>query len=75
MSLQSEQLTENIASPSLHDQYYKSALVVIPCLNEEQTVGRVIKNIPKNIPGISSIQVLVIDDGSSDETVNRARAA
>ncbi len=75
MSLQSEQFTENIASPSLHDQYYKSALVVIPCLNEEQTVGRVIKNIPKNIPGISSIQVLVIDDGSSDETVNRARAA
>ena len=53
----------------------RSLLVVIPCLNEERTVARVIASIPAQIDGITSVRVLVLDDGSSDATAERARAA
>jgi glycosyltransferase involved in cell wall biosynthesis len=49
-------------------------LVAIPCLNEAVTIGNVISSIPKSIQGISEITVLVVDDGSSDETVDIAIA-
>jgi glycosyltransferase involved in cell wall biosynthesis len=48
-------------------------VVQIPCLNEEKTLGDVLKNIPKKIPGIDEIEVLVIDDGSTDKTVEVAK--
>ncbi len=53
----------------------KSLLVVIPCLNEEQTVARVIAGVPKSIPGIAVVQVVVMDDGSTDSTAKRASEA
>ena len=46
----------------------------IPCLNEEETLPLVLESIPKEIPGIDEIIVLVIDDGSSDRTVEVAKA-
>ncbi len=49
-------------------------LVVIPCLNEEKTVGSVIRGVPTQIPGIARIEVVVIDDGSDDKTAGVARA-
>ncbi len=48
-------------------------VVQIPCLNEEKTLPLVLQSIPKKIPGVDSIEVLVIDDGSADETVKVAR--
>jgi glycosyltransferase involved in cell wall biosynthesis len=48
-------------------------LIQIPCLNEEETLPLVIKSIPKKIKGISSIKILVIDDGSTDNTVAVAK--
>ncbi len=45
-----------------------SLLVVIPCLNEEPTVGRVVAGVPRNIVGISRLEIVVIDDGSTDKT-------
>lgn len=48
-------------------------IVQIPCLNEEATLPLVIKSIPKKIQGIDVIDVLVIDDGSTDRTVAVAR--
>jgi len=42
--------------------------IIIPALNESATIGRVIKEIPNSIKGISEIIVVVIDDGSTDET-------
>lgn len=45
----------------------------IPCLNEEQTLPAVLDSIPTAIPGIDEIIVLVIDDGSTDRTVEVAR--
>lgn len=47
--------------------------IQIPCLNEEGTLPSVLNDIPKKIPGITSIELLVINDGSSDRTVEVAR--
>jgi glycosyltransferase involved in cell wall biosynthesis len=49
-------------------------LVAMPALNEAATIGEVIRRIPRAIEGMASVDVLVIDDGSTDETVNIARA-
>lgn len=48
-------------------------IVQIPCLNEEETLPVTIKDIPRNIPGIDCVEVLVIDDGSTDRTSQVAR--
>lgn len=48
-------------------------VVQIPCLNEEQTLPLVLADIPKKIPGVSSIEILVIDDGCTDKTVAVAK--
>lgn len=48
-------------------------VVQIPCLNEEATLPLVLSSIPKNIVGIDEIIVLVIDDGSTDNTLAVAR--
>ncbi|MFH1038938.1 MAG: glycosyltransferase [PVC group bacterium] len=50
-------------------------IVQIPCLNEEETIGQTIRDIPREIPGIDSVEVLVIDDGSTDRTREAAREA
>ncbi len=47
--------------------------VIIPALNEEQTISSVISKIPKTISGITSVYVIVIDDGSVDSTVAKAK--
>ncbi len=46
---------------------------MIPSFNEESTLGLVISEIPKKIPKIDSIQILVIDDGSTDKTAELAK--
>ncbi|WP_194422075.1 glycosyltransferase family 2 protein [Microbacterium abyssi] len=48
--------------------------VQIPCLNEEETLPLVLSSIPREIPGIDEIHILVVDDGSSDRTVEVARS-
>lgn len=48
-------------------------IVQIPCFNEEATLPSTIADIPKKIDGIDEIEILVIDDGSSDRTVQVAR--
>ncbi|MEP5730544.1 MAG: glycosyltransferase family 2 protein [Sulfitobacter sp.] len=50
-------------------------IVQIPALNEEETLAVAIKAIPRSIPGVSSVEVMVIDDGSTDNTVAVAKAA
>src|SRR6478672_7359376 len=48
-------------------------IVQIPCLNEEATLAATIADIPRQIEGIDSVELLVIDDGSTDRTVEVAR--
>ena len=47
--------------------------VQVPCLNEEQTLPLVLAGIPKKIPGVDTIEILIIDDGSTDRTLEVAR--
>ncbi|ARC57427.1 Undecaprenyl-phosphate mannosyltransferase [Frondihabitans sp. 762G35] len=48
--------------------------VQVPCLNEETTLPSVLESIPKSIPGVDELHILVIDDGSTDRTVEVAKA-
>lgn len=50
-------------------------IVTIPALNEEENIGAVIREIPRQIEGIEKVEVLVLNDGSSDRTVEVARQA
>lgn len=50
-------------------------VIIIPAYNEEKTIADVINRIPQNINGISEKQVIVIDDGSEDRTVELAKQA
>ena len=50
-------------------------VVTIPALNEEADIAAVIREIPREIPGVSKVEVIVIDDGSSDSTVKVALEA
>lgn len=48
-------------------------VVQIPCFNEEKTLPLVLVEIPKKIEGIDKIEVQIIDDGSTDKTVEIAK--
>jgi glycosyltransferase involved in cell wall biosynthesis len=48
-------------------------VVSIPALNEERTIGKVITGIPRDLPGVATVEVVVVDDGSSDQTGSIAR--
>jgi glycosyltransferase involved in cell wall biosynthesis len=67
-------IEDRTASPIRGSEQLKMKLVVqIPCLNEEDTLGATLVDIPRSIPGIDSIEILIIDDGSTDRTVDVAR--
>ena len=48
-------------------------IIQIPCLNEEQTLPATIADLPRSYEGIDEVELLVIDDGSTDRTVEVAR--
>lgn len=48
-------------------------IVQIPCLNEEETLPATLADIPREIEGIDTVEVLIIDDGCTDRTVEIAR--
>ena len=50
-------------------------LVAIPCLNEARNVGDVIRSVPRELEGIQRVDILVVDDGSTDGTIQVAREA
>lgn len=50
-------------------------IVTIPAYDEEATIGEVIREVPRGMAGVDEVEVLVLDDGSRDRTVEVARAA
>lgn len=53
----------------------RKLIIQIPCLNEEQVIATTLAQIPRQVPGFDCVEVLIIDDGSTDRTVEVARAA
>lgn len=49
-------------------------IIQIPCFNEEATLPITLADLPRQLPGVDEVEVLVIDDGSSDRTVEVAKA-
>lgn len=49
-------------------------IIQIPCFNEEKTLPLVFEGMPRHIPGIDVIEYQIIDDGSTDNTVEVARS-
>ncbi len=49
-------------------------IIQIPCFNEAETLPATLAAIPRRMPGITSVEILIIDDGSTDGTVDVARS-
>lgn len=49
-------------------------IIQIPCFNEEQTLAVALRDLPRSLPGVSEVEWLVVDDGSSDRTSEVAAA-
>ncbi len=48
-------------------------VILIPAFNEEKSLGKVLEKIPQKIKGVDQIDVLVVNDGSTDQTAAIAR--
>ncbi len=48
-------------------------IIQIPAYNEEENIEEVLKEIPRKIEGIDEIKILLINDGSTDKTVEKAK--
>jgi glycosyltransferase involved in cell wall biosynthesis len=49
-------------------------IIQIPCRNEEATLGLTLNVLPRALPGVNIVERLVVDDGSTDQTIQVARA-
>ncbi len=56
---------------TLLSQLYKDILILIPAYNEQDSVGNVIDEVRKSLPGVD---IVVVNDGSSDRTAEVAQA-
>ena len=48
-------------------------IIQIPCYNEEDMLPLTVRDLPTSLPGVDELQLLVVDDGSTDRTVEVAR--
>ncbi|EDX73864.1 glycosyl transferase, group 2 family protein [Coleofasciculus chthonoplastes PCC 7420] len=49
-------------------------IIQIPCYNEEATLGLTLSELPRQVPGVDTVEWLIINDGSIDQTVEVAKA-
>lgn len=59
----------------LVDKKDQTLVVIIPAYNEEETIGNVVRSIPRDIEGISEVLVVIVNDGSKDNTVSESLSA
>jgi len=52
----------------------KKLIIQIPCFNEAETLGITLDELPREVPGIEVVEWLIIDDGSTDKTIEVALA-
>jgi glycosyltransferase involved in cell wall biosynthesis len=52
----------------------KKLIIQIPCYNEEGTLAIALQALPREVPGIDKVEWLIINDGSTDKTIEVARA-
>ena len=52
----------------------RKLIIQIPCYNEEATLGVTLSALPRKISGVDAVEWLIIDDGSTDKTIDVARA-
>ena len=62
-------------SPSVGQASGMKLVVTIPALNEEKTIAQVIAGVPRNLPGVDEVEVIVMNDGSTDRTAEVAQRA
>lgn len=48
-------------------------IIQVPCYNEEETLGLVLKELPTKVKWVDEIKTMIIDDGSSDKTIEVAK--
>ena len=48
-------------------------IIQIPCFNEEKTLSSTINDLPREVEGFNEVEILVIDDGSTDKTYEKAK--
>src|SRR3954449_13547583 len=48
-------------------------IIQIPCKNEEETLPVTLRDLPREVPGFDAVEWLIIDDGSTDRTIEVAR--
>src|SRR5262245_50552346 len=49
-------------------------VIQIPCLNEEETLPHLLAGLPREVGGFDRVEWLIVDDGSTDRTLDAARA-
>lgn len=48
-------------------------IIQIPCLNESESLPITLGDLPRSMPGVDTIEWLIVDDGSTDDTVEVAK--
>jgi glycosyltransferase involved in cell wall biosynthesis len=66
-------MSRHLVDNNIKKNKFMKLIIQIPCYNEEESLPVSFKALPKQIPGISTIETLIIDDGSTDHTVRVAK--
>ena len=63
-----------MSEPTAPDRRPIKLVIQIPCFNEELYLPATLADLPREVPGFDEVEWLVVDDGSTDRTIEVARA-
>ena len=52
---------------------FQKLIIQVPCYNEASSLPVTLAALPRQLPGIAKVELLIVDDGSQDETISIAR--